>query len=60
MKQETKSYRAALRLVAWLKKDLKAGKRGYFTRAGQRLSDIDEIVQALLDGNLLVREVANV
>ena len=55
-KQETDAYRAALPLVAWLEKDMKAGKRRYCTKAGQQpLHTLEEVIQALLDGNLLVR-----
>jgi hypothetical protein len=50
------TYRAALELVARIDEDLTRGVRHYRTRAGVLLTCLDEVVAAILSGNLLVVE----
>jgi hypothetical protein len=56
LSEQEATYRAALELVARIDEDLTRGVRHYRTRAGVLLTCLDEVVAAILSGNLLVVE----
>ena len=50
---QEQTYYAALQLVERIDEDLRQGTRHYWTKAGKLLTRLDEVVRAILDGELL-------
>jgi hypothetical protein len=46
------AYRASLELVTRIDEDLSRGRRHYWNRSGILLTCLDEVVEAILSGNL--------
>lgn len=50
------TYRAALELVARIDEDLTKGTGHYYTKSGRLLYSLDQVIGAILAGNLLIPE----
>jgi hypothetical protein len=54
--EQDAAYYAAVELVARIDEELTRGVRHYRTKAGQLLTTLDEVINAILSDNLLVPE----
>ena len=54
--EQEATYRAALELVARIDEDLTRGVRHYYTKNGQLLYSLDQVIGAILSNGLLMPE----
>ena len=54
--RKDEAYQMALNLVRVIDEDLNKGLRHYRNPAGQLLTKLDEVINALLEGDLLLPE----
>ena len=54
--QKDATYKTALELVARIDENLTRDTGHYYTKSGELLSTLDEVVRAILDNNLLIPE----
>lgn len=51
--QKDATYKTALELVARIDENLTTDRRHYWTRAGELLTSLDQVVSAILDNELM-------